>query len=348
MPVAFDSLSALLDHGFDSLIDVRSPAEFAEDHIPGAVNMPALSNEERAVVGTIYVQQNAFTAKKLGAVMVARNAATAIEAHMQDRDGAWRPLVYCWRGGQRSGSFTTILRQIGWRADTIEGGYQTFRRLVHRDLYDRDLPHRLILLDGNTGTAKTALLGRLDRLGAQTLDLEGMANHRGSLLGGFSDGQPAQKTFEARVACALARLDPARPVIVEAESSKVGQINLPPKLWASMRTSPRIEVAAPIAARAEFLTRAYADVIAQPDDLRAKLQPLRHHRGHETVDRWEALLDAGDHVALAEALMRDHYDPAYAKSRAVHTPHVLGTVTAERLDEDGLARAAAEIAALMQ
>lgn len=347
MPIAFNNLSDLLDHGYDAVIDVRSPAEFAEDHIPGAVSMPALSNAERAEIGTIYKQESPFKARKLGAVMVARNAAAAIEAHMQQIDGSWRPLVYCWRGGQRSGSFTSILKQIGWRAETIEGGYQTFRRLVHGVLYDNPLPHRLVLLDGYTGTAKTDLLQLLDGHGVQTVDLEGMAGHRGSLLGATSGGQPSQKALESRIACAFARLDPARPVVVEAESSKIGRLNLPPSLWAAMCAAPRVEITAPIPARARYLTRAYADIIADPDRLRAQLQPIRQHRGHAVVDGWEALIDAGEFTALAQALIEEHYDPAYKNSRALHDRPVLASFTAPGLEPADLEALATEIAAII-
>ncbi len=348
MPIAFDTIAALLGHGYDTVIDVRSPAEYAEDHIPGAVNMAALSNEERARVGTVYKQVSAFEAKKIGAALVARNAATAIETHMQDRDGSWRPLVYCWRGGQRSGSFATILRQIGWRAETLEGGYQSFRRLVVRALYDTALPHRLVLLDGNTGTAKTAILNALSEHGVQIVDLERLANHRGSLLGGFSDGQPSQKAFESRVACAFAALDPARPVVVEAESSKIGRLIIPPKIWEAMCAAPRVNIEAPLKARAEYLVRAYADVIMDPARLTARLQPIRQHRGHEVVDRWQALLTSGDHLGLASALMVDHYDPAYAKSRAVHEAEVIGTARVAALDDAGVRVAASNVAAILR
>ncbi len=348
MPREFKSLADLLNHGFDTVIDVRSPAEYALDHIPGAVNMPALTNEQRAEVGTKYTQVSAFEAKKIGAAMVARNAADAIEQHMKDRDGSWRPLVYCWRGGQRSGSFSSILAQIGWRTDTIKGGYQAFRRLVHKVVYDDPLPHRLILIDGYTGTAKSDILRLLPSLGVQMLDLEGLAHHRGSLLGGFSDDQPSQKAFETAVACALVGLDPARPVVVEAESSKIGKLIVPPSVWAAMCAAPRIEITAPLEARAEYLTRAYADVIAEPKALRQKLQPIRQHRGPEVVDRWEALLDAGQMTDLAAALMSDHYDPAYAKSRAVHEPERIGMVNAERLDAEALVAAAKAVAGIVR
>ena len=160
--------------GFDATIDVRSPSEFAEDHVPGAINLPVLSDEERARVGTIYVQEDSFLARKIGAALVARNAAQHIEGPLADHPGGWRPLIYCWRGGQRSGSFASILAQIGWRAETLDGGYRSYRRLVVQTLYDNPFPTRVVLLDGNTGTAKTELLRLLGPRGVQAIDLEGL------------------------------------------------------------------------------------------------------------------------------------------------------------------------------
>ncbi|WP_420857288.1 tRNA 2-selenouridine(34) synthase MnmH [Marivivens marinus] len=348
MPQEFDSLSDLLNHGFDTVIDVRSPAEYVEDHVPGAVSMPALSNAERAHIGTIYKQVSPFEAKKAGAVLVARNAATAIETQMQDKDGGWRPLVYCWRGGQRSGSFSTILAQIGWRTDTIKGGYQTYRRLVYRAVYEERVPHRVILLDGLTGTAKTDILNRLPNLGIQIVDLEGLANHRGSLIGALEGGQPSQKAFEGAIACALARLDPDRPVVMEAESSKIGRRIIPPTVWEAMCAAPRIEVRSPVPSRVEYLCRAYADAAADTDWLKARFQPIRHHRGHDLVDRWEALLQAGDMPELARSLIVDHYDPSYTKSRAAHDPVVIGTVDVPRLDDAGQDAAARNVAEIVR
>ncbi|SHF10546.1 tRNA 2-selenouridine synthase [Loktanella atrilutea] len=348
MPQTFQSLRDLMAHGFDTVIDVRSPAEYAEDHIPGAINLPALSNDQRAEVGTMYKQVSAFDARKIGAAMVARNVADHVDGPLAHHDGAWQPLVYCWRGGQRSGSFSSILQQIGWRADTIKGGYQTYRRLVHDALYLDPVPHRLILLDGYTGTAKTALLHLLAERDVQILDLEGLAAHRGSLLGGVAGGQPAQKGFESKLAQALSALDPDRPTIVEAESSKIGQIVLPKQIWARMTAAPRINVKAPLAARAAYLTQAYADIIADPNALRARLQPLRNLRGHAVVDDWEAMLDAGDFEGLATSLMDRHYDAAYARSRRVDDREWLGEVTADSLDATGRARAADDLAALIR
>ena len=337
MPKTFDTLAALLDHGYDAVIDVRSPAEFAEDHLPGAINLPVLSDTERAKVGTIYKQVSAFDARKVGAALVSRNAADHIAGPLKGFDGGWRPLVYCWRGGQRSGSFTSILQQIGWRADVIAGGYQTYRRLVHGAMYDVPLPHRMVLLDGNTGTAKTDILARLAAFDVQIVDLEGLAGHRGSLLGDIPEGQPSQKQFESLLASAFARLDPHKITVVEAESSKIGKRVIPPTVWAQMIAAPRIQIDASLAARAGWLVAAYAEVISDRQRLRGQLDFLRRHRGHETVNRWVALLESGDHIGLATALMADHYDPAYAKSRANHRHDVIATLHAETLDREGRA-----------
>jgi tRNA 2-selenouridine synthase len=344
MPRAFASIPDFLNHGFDDLIDVRSPAEFAEDHVPGAISLPVLSDDERARVGTIYVRESPFLARKIGAALVARNAALHIEGPLADRDGGWRPLVYCWRGGQRSGSFASILSQIGWRAETVEGGYRTWRRLVQHALYESALPHRLVLLDGLTGTGKSELLARLDRLGVQVLDLEGLARHRGSLLGGMPGGQPSQKAFETALATRLAALDPARPVVAEAESSKVGDLSIPPAVWAAMQAAPRIEVTAAPEARARYLARAYADLAADRDRLEPLLLQLVALRGRVTVERWLGLLHEGQAEALAAALMEEHYDPAYRRSRARHpTPTMLG-VDAGALTDADLDRTAERIA----
>ncbi|MFQ6547024.1 tRNA 2-selenouridine(34) synthase MnmH [Aestuariibius sp. 2305UL40-4] len=347
MPQRFATLSQLYDHGFDAVIDVRSPSEFAEDHIPGAINLPALDDDERAKVGTIYVQQSAFLARKIGAALVARNAARHIEEHLMNHDGGWRPLVYCWRGGQRSGSFASILAQIGWRVETVEGGYQSYRRLVSAALYDHPLGRQVILIDGNTGTAKTDILHRMRSRGIQVLDLEGMARHRGSVLGSLPGGQPAQKAFESALAKALAATTPDAPLILEAESSKIGKLTLPPALWSAMKDAPRIVIDAPLEARAAYLTEAYADMMADPDRLKARLAALKPFRGAEAVAHWSELAEAGDFRRLASELMEQHYDPAYRKSRRRAEGDVLATVTAETLDAAGRDTAADQIAAIL-
>lgn len=344
MSFAAQDLSALSSASFDTVIDVRAPSEFAEDHVPGAINLPVLSDEERARVGTIYVQQSAFLARKIGAALVARNAARHIEGPLAGHDGGWRPLVYCWRGGQRSNSFASILKQIGWRVSVLDGGYRSYRALVRDVLYDRPFPGRVVLIDGNTGTAKTALLARAAQRGVQVIDLEGLANHRGSLFGGRG-GQPSQKGFESALAEAMRGLDPDRPVLVEAESSRIGARTVPPSLWQAMRAAPRLVVEAPLTARARYLARTYADVVADParlDETLGKLVPLQ---GRETVAIWRGLADAGAVEELASELMRVHYDPRYAKQRGRNGGEgretVIGT---EDLGESDLNRLADRIA----
>lgn len=348
MALTFRTLTDFHDHGFDDVIDVRSPAEFAEDHVPGAISLPVLNNEERAEVGTIYVQDSPFKARKLGAALVFRNAANHIEQKLSHHEGGWRPLVYCWRGGQRSGSFTWLLQQIGWRAEVVEGGYQTYRRLVNKYLYDTALPHRFLLLDGYTGTAKTDLLKLVEARGGQVLDLEGLANHRGSLLGDMSAPQPLQKGFESALATVLCRLDPARPVLVEAESSKVGQRIIPPSVWALMKAAPRVEVRASAEARCAYLTRAYDDILSDAVMLRERLGHLRAHRSNAVVDNWFDLIDEGDKLGLTRTLMLDHYDLAYEKSRRAIGAEVLDHVDAGALDAAGLNSAADRIMAVME
>ncbi|MCI5110324.1 MAG: tRNA 2-selenouridine(34) synthase MnmH [Marivita sp.] len=341
------TLPDLLDHGFDTVIDVRSPAEFAEDHVPGAINLPVLDNEERARVGTIYKQVSPFDARKIGAALVFRNAANHIERSLSHHDGAWRPLVYCWRGGQRSGSFAWLLKEIGWRSDVVQGGYKTYRRLVADMLHHQPLPFRFVQLGGYTGTAKTELLPLLAARGIQVIDLEGLANHRGSLLGSMGE-QPSQKAFESALAGVLCRLDPARPVLVEAESSKIGQILVPPSLWDGMKVAPWIELLAPLEARTDYLLRAYDDILSDRETLQARLAPLRAHRGEALVAEWTRLSAAGDKRALTRSLMEDHYDLAYAKSMKAMAPQVMARITAEGLKPSDLEQVAGEVAAALQ
>ncbi len=344
MPQSFPTLSDFYGHGFDTLIDVRSPAEFAEDHVPGAISLPALSNDERAEVGTIYVQDSPFRARKIGAALVARNVASHLEGPLADKDGGWRPLIYCWRGGQRSGSFASILSQIGWRAQTVEGGYRSYRRLVAGMLHDTPLPHRLVLLDGNTGTAKTDLLHRLASRGVQVVDLEGLAAHRGSLFGAVARPQPAQKAFESLLAHAFTGLDPARPVVVEAESSKIGELLVPPSVWTAMRGAKRIRVAAPLDARARYLARAYADLTAEPEALAGTIRQLVPYQGREQVEAWLQMAAEGAFAPLAGELMRVHYDPRYSKWRGKHDHDELAVIEAPDLEDADLDRAADRIA----
>ncbi len=314
MPYELASLDALADLPFTGIVDVRSPAEYAEDHIPGAINLPVLDNEERARIGTIYVQESRFLARRLGAALLARNAARHLEGPLAEMGPDWRPLVYCWRGGQRSGAFTTILGQVGWQAERLRDGYRAYRRLIAAALYETPLASPVILIDGGTGTAKTRLLAALAREGAQVVDLEGLANHRGSVFGDYLTPQPSQKGFETALAMALLGLDPARPLYVEAESSKIGRLNLPPMLWKAMRAARRVRLSAPIDARVRHLLSAYEDMLAAPERFAPVLDKLVRFHGHEKVNAWRALVAAGAYAELARELIIHHYDPRYRRS----------------------------------
>lgn len=336
------SLRDLAALPYDEIIDVRAPAEFAEDHIPGALNLPVFSDLERAEVGTIYVQQDPFLARKVGAALVAKNAAAHLQGALADRPGSWRPLVYCWRGGQRSGSFASILDQIGWRVGIVEGGYKSYRRLVVQDLYETTIRHRIILLDGGTGTGKTVLLAALKQAGAQVLDLEAMAHHRGSVLGGYRDPQPAQKTFESHLALALSKCDPARPVFVEAESAKIGKVIVPPMMWQAMIAAEHIQISAPLSARAKFLVQAYGDVVEDIEKLCELLARLAQFHGHEVVKHWQDLATSGRYQDLAQQLIATHYDPSYSRSSR-RKGAALAQVKMGDLSAQDLARVALQI-----
>ena len=334
---------------YETIIDVRSPGEFAVDHVPGAINLPVLTDEERAEVGTIYVQESRLKANRIGAAYVARNIARHLETALADRPQSFAPLVYCWRGGQRSESMATILSRVGWRTSLLVGGYKTYRRHVQARLYDETWPLNLVLLDGDTGTGKTEILTALTARGIQTLDLEGMAGHRGSLFGGLAGRpQPDQKGFESTLLRAMETLDPARPVVVEAESSRIGDLMVPPALWARMRAAPRIAVAAPREERARYLVRAYSDIVADHAAIEAALHRLPVHPSQQRLEGWRGLLAAGDYAALAEALMELHYDPAYRRSRRKDGREPIAEITLETLDGQSLNRAADEIVRLVQ
>lgn len=340
------SLAAL--SAFDAVIDVRSPSEFAEDHLPGAINLPVLDDAHRAEVGTEYVQGSKFLARRRGAALVARNIAAHLEGALAERGGGFRPLVHCWRGGQRSHAMATVMDQVGWHVTLLEGGYRTWRRAVVARLHDGELGLNLILLDGPTGCGKTALLGELAARGVQTLDLEGLANHRGSLFGAMPGGQPSQKLFESRLFAAVEALDLARPVVVEAESSKVGRIVLPKGLWSAMQAAPAIEVAAPVEARAAFTCATYAEIASDAAALDAALSRLPRHLSKALIAEWRALAAAGRTRDLAEALIREHYDPAYGRSRGVRDRRALTTLNLAALDPAALNAAAGSLAPLIE
>lgn len=301
---------------FDEIMDVRSPAEYAEDHIPGALNCPALDNEQRARIGTIYKQMSPFEARKLGAAMVARNLSDALFSHFQDKPKSWRPLIYCWRGGQRSGAFVTWFRMIGWDACQLEGGYKRFRHHVLDELARIAPQANLRVICGATGSAKTRLLEALAAQGAQVLDLEALAAHKGSVLGSLPGiAQPTQKSFETSLLSRLQGLDLSQPIFIEAESRRIGNVQIPDHLLERMRASPCLAIDATRPARIEFLLRDYAYLGDDTEALKEKIDAMRTVQSNGTLAKWKALADAGDLRTLFGEFIDHHYDPLYQRSQ---------------------------------
>ena len=304
---------------FDEIMDVRTPSEFALDHVPGALNLPVLSDEERARVGTLYKQVSPFTARKVGAALVSANIAQHLQTELQDKPRSWRPLVYCWRGGQRSAAFTHILREIGWDARQLEGGYKSFRRTVIADLPELVKPFRWLVICGLTGSGKSRLLTHLEQAGAQVLDLEQLAAHRGSLLGNLPDSpQPTQKMFESLVWDKLRRFDAQRPVYVESESKRIGVLQVPQALLEGMWSSDCVELTASVATRIALLKADYGHFLREPQLLCGYLDQLVQLHARATIDRWKQMATHGDWDSLIEELLHKHYDPAYTRSIASH------------------------------
>ena len=325
MPLTRLSIDAALapQDPFSAIIDARSESEFALDHLPGAVNWPTLNDAERHAVGTEYKQISAFEARKRGAVIAARNIAAHIERHALHLPKSWRPLVYCWRGGQRSGALALILSQIGFDVQVLEGGYKAYRQLVVRELEQAGQGLSWAVLCGPTGSGKSRLLGELARQGAQVLDLEALAVHRGSLLGDIPGSpQPSQKAFENALWQQLRSFDPARVVFVESESRVVGRLRLPLSLIECMREAPCIRLELPIGARVQLLKQDYPHFVEQPERLEPRLNLLREHRGHVQVDEWLALLAQGQIEPVVEQLLLRHYDPVYQRSMSAHFRHL--------------------------
>ncbi|AXC50975.1 tRNA 2-selenouridine(34) synthase MnmH [Paracoccus suum] len=331
--------------GFDTIIDVRTPAEFAQDHLPGAINLPVLSNSEHADVGTLY-RASPFEARKVGAAMVAANAARHIAGPvMAGLGGGWQPLVYCWRGGMRSGAFATILDQIGWRVTVLDGGYKAWRRLVVARVADTPITAPVWVLDGDTGSGKTAVLTAMARRGVQVIDLEALANHRGSLFGAMPGGQPSQTLFESRLAAALEAVDPTRPLVFEAESSRIGERHLPKAVWAAIAAAPRLRLQVPRPARAAFTAATYAETGCDLEGISAILDRLAPSHPRERIAEWRTLAAARDWAPLAEGLMADHYDPRYRKHRERYADRETGVIAVDALDPLGIEAAADAVCA---
>lgn len=331
---------------FDEVIDVRSPSEFAIDHVPSAVSLPMLDDDERARIGTLYKQVSSFEAKKIGAALVARNIANQIETKLITRPKYWRPLVYCWRGGNRSAALAHVLQKIGWDAHTLDGGYKAYRRHVVAEIENLAPLFQYRIVCGPTGSGKSRLLEELARQGGQVLDLEELAAHRGSVLGNLPDRpQPAQKLFESRLWHILRGFDPKRPVFIEAESKKIGVLRVPEVLINRMWQSACVKVDVPIDARIDFLKQEYSHFLSDFADLEEKLNCLNSLHGEKKIATWLDHARREDWNTLVEELLTQHYDPAYQRSTLTHYPTLSAApvLKANKICEDSIGQLASDL-----
>ncbi|MEO0840298.1 MAG: tRNA 2-selenouridine(34) synthase MnmH, partial [Cyanobacteria bacterium J06643_5] len=307
-----------LKETYSEIIDVRSSSEFAEDCIPGAINLPVLNDAERAEVGTIYKQFSPFKARKIGAAIVSNNISKHLNEHFANKEKNYQPLIYCWRGGQRSASLAIVLSQIGWRVTLLEGGYKTYRSYVRQELdsLPRKLNYKIVC--GLTGSGKTHILEKMRQKGFQVLDLEALANHRGSLLGEeWKDKplpQPSQKYFESKLLHTLQSFNADETVWVESESSKIGQVHLPQSLLKEMKQSSCVEIKLPIDKRVQFLLAEYPHLVNNPEILKTKLEKLKSSCGWKRISNWYQMIDTQDWELFVKDILESHYDPTYRKS----------------------------------
>lgn len=315
------------------LIDVRSPGEFARGHIPGVHSLPLFSDAERASVGTLYKQQGRDTAVLEGLRIVGPKMASLVEAaRTLAPDGDIG--VHCWRGGERSASVAWLLEKAGFnRVFTLEHGYKAFRNHV---LAAFPIPWNLLILGGYTGTGKTELLGRLRELGEQVIDLERIANHKGSAYGGIGEGaQPTTEHFENLLWHQLVQFNPERPVWVEDESQLIGRAKVPDAFFAQMRSASVCFVDMP---REERAARLVADYGALPKQALAEATTrIQRRLGPQHTKAALEALEAG-HLHQMAMITLNYYDKTYARGLALRDPHRTRFIEAGRTDRATLAQ----------
>ena len=322
---------------FDTIIDVRSPLEFAEDHIVGAINCPVLSDLERQKVGTIYKKESSFKAKIIGSSLTAKNIAFHIENNFMEKKGSWQPLIYCWRGGQRSKAFSIVLSEVGWRTNQLKGGYKEYRNQVINFLDNIGPKLKITLISGKTGSAKTKILKSIENEGGQILDLEGLANHKGSLLGKIPDLiQPSQKFFESLIFNKIQKLNLKDKIYIEAESSKIGNIHIPKSIWKKMINSPRIDISANVELRAKFLVSDYDYMCNDPTLINPIIKGLKNRLSKKLFDEWTNLIDRKKWFDLTKSFLENHYDPSYSSNTIKNDCKVIKKITATSLNNSDI------------
>lgn len=332
-------------NSYDLIIDARCPREYEEDHIPGAINLPVVDNDEYAEVGTLH-RTDALAAYQLGACYSLRNIARHIETHISKLPPRSKILVYCFRGGKRSRVWFDVLDTIGYRVEKLKGGWKSYRHWVNEQLAAIPADYRYIVVTGSTGSGKTRLLTALEKEGAQVLDLEGIAIHRGSIIGAVpGKSQPSQKMFDSLLLRRFSEFDPARPVWVESESKKIGQVQVPQALLDAMRKGMTVTVSAPMSQRVQLLLEDYRHFEQDPEALIERLVHLRPLVGGPEFDEWKALAERRQVPELFERLMRNHYDPSYQRSIKRNYPEIdkSPTLMLDDLSEAGLLPVAREM-----
>ena len=294
------------------LVDVRSPAEYAEATVPGALNVPIFSNEERAMVGTLYRQRGKKAARKLGVELVAPK----IPALLEQIEGAWREssgpvIVFCWRGGMRSLAMTSFLNLAGIPARQLIGGHKGFRRQVVDFFAQAEWPP-IYVLRGLTGVGKTRVLHELARRNYPVVDLEGLANHRGSAFGALGlDLQPSQKMFEALLWDRLDQLQGSSFLVTEGESLHIGRLVVPKTFHRAMQLQTSLWLTASLAARTRIILEEYPARDQMREQFEKPLSLLKERLGKKEVERLCGLLHEGQWEQLVHELMVHYYDPLY-------------------------------------
>ncbi len=294
------------------LVDVRSPSEFAEASIPGALNVPILDDAERAEIGTLYKQVGRRDARRRGIEIVAPKIPTMLAQIEAARQPDSPPaVVFCWRGGMRSQALTSFLNLGGIPARQLTGGHKAFRRLVI-DYFEQTDFGKILVVRGLTGVGKTLLLHRLAAETYPVIDLEGLANHRGSAFGGLGLGdQPGQKMFEARLWARLQEYRDSDYLLTEGESRHIGRLVLPPRFYRALQEQTSLWVDAPLAYRVGVILDDYP----ARDDLTAAFEPplraLKERLGSVVIEDLLRLLHGKRWDELTRRLMVDYYDPLY-------------------------------------
>ena len=327
---------------YSLVIDARSPHEYAEDHLPGAINLPVVDDAQYAEVGTRH-KSDKHGAYLIGVEYSLRNIADQIKPLISRYGEAERFLVYCFRGGKRSRLWADNLRTIGFQVDVLAGGWKRYRQWVREALEELPPAFTYRVLAGPTGCGKTRLLAALAQKGEQVLDLEALAAHRGSLLGDLPGvPQPAQKAFDSQLLQELRHFDVSRPVWIEAESKKIGNLQVPESLFDCMHRSEVVHLDAPMSERVKLWREDYPHFEADPIGMVRKLLPLKALVGGQALAEWQSQAERGATDALFESVMARHYDPCYVRStrRNFLQLSACQRMTLTGLDADSLARVA--------